>query len=104
MAPDMTPCKELQVFSSPPTCHLPTARMLVTTHTHSNTATPPLLPCPSPYNIMLRSFQSCLRWMCINQTDARHAMVSRSLFLLSIFVPTASHFVLSYAPPIVPTT
>ncbi|RWW59429.1 hypothetical protein BHE74_00033638 [Ensete ventricosum] len=33
-----------------------------------------------------------------NQSDTRHVMVSWSLFLLDIFIPTTSHFVLSYAP------
>ncbi|THU48539.1 hypothetical protein C4D60_Mb06t00020 [Musa balbisiana] len=47
----------------------------------------------------LRSFRFYLRWMCINQFNAKHAMVSWSVFLLlGIFVFTASHFVLSYAP------
>ncbi|RWW69237.1 hypothetical protein BHE74_00023182 [Ensete ventricosum] len=46
----------------------------------------------------LRSFRSCLRWMCVDQFNGRHAMVSYSLFLLlDIFVPTASHFILSCA-------
>uniref|UniRef100_A0A804J3L8 Uncharacterized protein n=1 Tax=Musa acuminata subsp. malaccensis TaxID=214687 RepID=A0A804J3L8_MUSAM len=37
--------------------------------------------------------------MCIDQSNARHAVVSWSLFLLlGVFVPTASHFVFSYAP------
>ena len=45
----------------------------------------------------LRSFWSNLKWMCVNQSDTSHAVVSRSLFLLlSIFIHTASHFVLSY--------
>ncbi|RZR75355.1 hypothetical protein BHM03_00055408 [Ensete ventricosum] len=46
----------------------------------------------------LRSFRSCLRWIRVDQSDARHAIVSCSLFLLpGIFIPTASHFVLSCA-------
>ncbi|RWW61300.1 hypothetical protein BHE74_00031644, partial [Ensete ventricosum] len=45
----------------------------------------------------LRSFRYCLRWMCVDQFDARHTIVSWSLFLLGVFVPIASHFVLSYA-------
>ncbi|RWV80330.1 hypothetical protein GW17_00058423 [Ensete ventricosum] len=50
----------------------------------------------SRVNDELRSFQSCLRWICIDHPDARHAVVSWSLFiLLGVFVPTASHFVLS---------
>ncbi|RWW00276.1 hypothetical protein GW17_00036761 [Ensete ventricosum] len=35
--------------------------------------------------------------MCVDQFDARHTIVSWSLFLLGVFVPIASHFVLSYA-------
>ncbi|RWW37331.1 hypothetical protein BHE74_00057572, partial [Ensete ventricosum] len=40
-------------------------------------------------------------WMCVNHSDTRHTMVSLSLslfLLLGIFVPTASHFVLSCVP------
>ncbi|RWV98394.1 hypothetical protein GW17_00038765 [Ensete ventricosum] len=47
----------------------------------------------------LRSLQSCLRWMCVDQSDTKHVMISWSLFLfLGIFVPTTSRFILSYAP------
>ncbi|RWW27867.1 hypothetical protein GW17_00007688 [Ensete ventricosum] len=46
----------------------------------------------------LNSFWSCFKWMCVDQFDARHAMVSWSLFLLGIFVSTASLLILSYAP------
>ncbi|RRT42555.1 hypothetical protein B296_00057033 [Ensete ventricosum] len=46
----------------------------------------------------LRSFRSYLKWMYVDQFDARHTMVSRSLFLLDIFVLTIFHFTLSYAP------
>ncbi|RRT32946.1 hypothetical protein B296_00050600 [Ensete ventricosum] len=46
----------------------------------------------------LRSFQSCLKRMCINQYDVKHAIVTWSLFLLDIFIHTTSPFVLSYAP------
>ncbi|RWW14585.1 hypothetical protein GW17_00021633, partial [Ensete ventricosum] len=28
----------------------------------------------------LRSFRSCLRWICIDQSNTRHAMVSYSSF------------------------
>ncbi|RWW82739.1 hypothetical protein BHE74_00008777 [Ensete ventricosum] len=69
----------------------------------TNSSTEPLLPSRVSYarslshaNNKLRSFRSCLRWMCVDQFDARHAMISLSHFLLGIFVPTASHFVLSY--------
>ncbi|RRT43559.1 hypothetical protein B296_00047367 [Ensete ventricosum] len=65
----------------------------------------PLLPSRASYACSLsragdklRSFRSCLKWMCVDQSKARHAMVSWSLFLLGIFVPTVSHFVLLYAP------
>ncbi|THU70601.1 hypothetical protein C4D60_Mb08t26710 [Musa balbisiana] len=65
----------------------------------------PLLPSKVLYarslyyvNGKLWSFQSCLRWMCVNHSDAIHAMVSWSLFLLlGIFDSIASYFVLSYA-------
>ncbi|RWV77058.1 hypothetical protein BHE74_00033481 [Ensete ventricosum] len=43
----------------------------------------------------LRIFWSCLRWMCVDLFDSRHAMVCWSLFLLlGIFIPTAFHFIL----------
>ncbi|RZS11175.1 hypothetical protein BHM03_00042485 [Ensete ventricosum] len=46
----------------------------------------------------LRNFRSCLRWMCIDQSDVRHAVISWSLFLLlGVFIPLVSHFVLSCA-------
>ncbi|RWW25779.1 hypothetical protein GW17_00009858 [Ensete ventricosum] len=46
----------------------------------------------------LMSFQSYLRWMCIDQFDARHVVVSWSLFLLlDIFVHIVFHIILSYA-------
>ncbi|RWW32089.1 hypothetical protein GW17_00003249 [Ensete ventricosum] len=49
-------------------------------------------------NDELRSFQSCLRWMCVDQSNARYALVSWSLFLLlGIFVLIISHFVPSCA-------
>ncbi|THU48568.1 hypothetical protein C4D60_Mb06t00360 [Musa balbisiana] len=47
----------------------------------------------------LKSFRSYLRWMCIDQSDVRHVVISWSLFLLlSIFIPTTSHFILLCAP------
>ncbi|RWW11529.1 hypothetical protein BHE74_00028985 [Ensete ventricosum] len=53
----------------------------------------------SRVDIELRNFRSYLRLMCVDQSNGRHAVVSWSLFLiLGVFVPTASHFVLSYAP------
>lgn len=46
----------------------------------------------------LRSFRSCLRWMCIDQSNTWRFTVSWSLyFLLAIAVPIVSHFVLSYS-------
>ncbi|RWV86058.1 hypothetical protein GW17_00052091 [Ensete ventricosum] len=36
--------------------------------------------------------------MCVDQSEARHLMVFWCLFLLGVFVPTTSHFVLSCAP------
>ncbi|RWV88995.1 hypothetical protein GW17_00048877 [Ensete ventricosum] len=44
------------------------------------------------------SFRSYLRWICVNQSNAKHAITSWSLFLLGVFVATVSHFILSYAP------
>ncbi|RWV95601.1 hypothetical protein GW17_00041765 [Ensete ventricosum] len=69
-------------------------------------STEPLLPSKVSYacNLScaddeLKNFRSCLRWICVNQYNAKHVMVSWSRFLLlGIFDPTASHFVLSYAP------
>lgn len=41
---------------------------------------------------VLVSFQSYLRWMYVDQFNARHVVVFWPLFLLlSVFVPTASH-------------
>ncbi|RRT51856.1 hypothetical protein B296_00021654 [Ensete ventricosum] len=41
----------------------------------------------------LKRFRSYLRWICVNQSNAMHEMVSWSIFLLlDIFIPTASHF------------
>ncbi|CAD5164325.1 unnamed protein product [Musa acuminata subsp. malaccensis] len=71
----------------------------------TTTSTEPLLPSKVSYarnvsraNDKLRSLRFCLRWMCINQSDARHVKVSWSLFLLLGIVSTTSHFFLSYAP------
>ncbi|RWW18163.1 hypothetical protein GW17_00017859 [Ensete ventricosum] len=44
----------------------------------------------------LRNFRSCLKWMCVDQSNAKHVIISWSLFLLGIFIPTVLHF-LSYA-------
>ncbi|RWV79154.1 hypothetical protein GW17_00059762 [Ensete ventricosum] len=45
------------------------------------------------------SFRSYLKWIYINRSNARHAMISWSIFLLlSIFIFTATHFILFYAP------
>ncbi|RWV85920.1 hypothetical protein GW17_00052232 [Ensete ventricosum] len=46
----------------------------------------------------LKNLQSYLKWMCVNQFDAMHAMVFLSLFILCVFVLTTLYFVLSYAP------
>ncbi|KAK8940685.1 hypothetical protein KSP39_PZI009873 [Platanthera zijinensis] len=47
----------------------------------------------------LKSFRSCLRWLCIDHTDPLRAAASWSLFLLlSVAVPLASHFLMSYSP------
>lgn len=46
----------------------------------------------------LKSFRFCLKWMCVNQFDARHVMISLSIFLLlGVFVHTTFHSVLSCA-------
>ncbi|THU73860.1 hypothetical protein C4D60_Mb04t27300 [Musa balbisiana] len=45
----------------------------------------------------LRGLQSCLRWMCHDQSDAALAVVSWvAFFVLAVAVPAVSHFVLSY--------
>ncbi|KAG1327187.1 Protein MMS22-like [Cocos nucifera] len=45
----------------------------------------------------LRGFRSCLRWMCMDQSDRWRALMSWFLFfVLSLAVPIVSHFVLSY--------
>ncbi|RWW30127.1 hypothetical protein BHE74_00055596 [Ensete ventricosum] len=45
------------------------------------------------------SFLSYLKWMCIDQSNVGHAMVSWSFFLLlNVFFLTTNHFVLSCAP------
>ncbi|XP_009385545.2 uncharacterized protein LOC103972887 [Musa acuminata AAA Group] len=55
--------------------------------------------CLSRADDELKSFRFCLRWMCVDQSNAKHAVVSWSIFLLlSVFVPIASHFVFSCAP------
>ncbi|RWW12844.1 hypothetical protein BHE74_00055876 [Ensete ventricosum] len=48
-------------------------------------------------NDKLRSFQSYLKWMWIDQFNTRYVMVSSFLFfLLGVFVSIASNFILSY--------
>ncbi|RRT47305.1 hypothetical protein B296_00023330 [Ensete ventricosum] len=50
----------------------------------------------SNVNDKLRTFRFYLRWMCVDQSDARHTMISWFLFLLiCVFVSFTSHFVLS---------
>lgn len=47
----------------------------------------------------LKSFRSCLRWLCIDHSDSLHAAISWFVFLiLSFVVPLASHFIMSYSP------
>ncbi|KAL5720084.1 hypothetical protein ACHQM5_012786 [Ranunculus cassubicifolius] len=54
------------------------------------------LRCKSDIGDELRSFRSCLRWMCIDQSNPWRASLSWSIFfLLTIFVPILSHFGLS---------
>uniref|UniRef100_A0A7N0T6F4 Extracellular ligand-gated ion channel n=1 Tax=Kalanchoe fedtschenkoi TaxID=63787 RepID=A0A7N0T6F4_KALFE len=44
----------------------------------------------------LRSFRSCLRWMCVDQSSIPRAILSWSMFVLfTIAVPALSHFLLS---------
>ncbi|RWV97313.1 hypothetical protein GW17_00039901, partial [Ensete ventricosum] len=64
----------------------------------------PLLPSRVSYTHNLsrasdkpRNFRLYLRWMCVDQSNAKHVMVSWSLFLLCILILIISHFVLSYA-------
>ncbi|RRT38501.1 hypothetical protein B296_00041523, partial [Ensete ventricosum] len=64
----------------------------------------PLLPSKVSYthdlsraSDKLRNFQLYLRWMFVDQSNAKHAMISWSLFLLCVFVLIISHFILSYA-------
>ncbi|RZR73358.1 hypothetical protein BHM03_00023196, partial [Ensete ventricosum] len=72
----------------------------------TSSSTKPLLPSRALYarslshvDDKLKSFRSCLKWMCVNESEAMHVMIFRSLFvLLGIFVPTTSHFVLSCTP------
>ncbi|KAG1327074.1 hypothetical protein COCNU_01G010080 [Cocos nucifera] len=73
---------------------------------NNNNARQPLLPrkgsykrCLSHAGDELKSFRSCLRWLCVDQSDTPRAVVSWSLFfLLGLFVPAASHFLLIYSP------
>lgn len=71
-----------------------------------NNARQPLLPRKASYTRSLshagdelKSFRSCLRWLCVDQSDTPRAVVSWSLFfLLGLIVPAASHFLLIYSP------
>ncbi|KAG0482259.1 hypothetical protein HPP92_010343 [Vanilla planifolia] len=57
------------------------------------------LRCLSHASDELKSFRSCLRWLCVDQSEPLRATLSWILFLLlSIAVPFASHFVMSYSP------
>ncbi|XP_020589005.1 uncharacterized protein LOC110030576 [Phalaenopsis equestris] len=66
----------------------------------------PLLPrkgayqrCFSHSGDELKSFRSCLRWLCIDHSDRLHAASSWSVFVIfSVAVPLASHFLMSYSP------
>ncbi|XP_042415761.1 uncharacterized protein LOC122004953 isoform X2 [Zingiber officinale] len=47
----------------------------------------------------IRSLRSCLRWMCLDQSNAGRSVVSWVVFLVfGVAVPAVSHFVLSYRP------
>ncbi|KAK1291562.1 hypothetical protein QJS10_CPB17g01992 [Acorus calamus] len=54
--------------------------------------------CSSYAGDELRSFRTCLRWMCVDaQNHLVSSLISWSVFvLLSVVVPAVSHFVLSY--------
>ncbi|RWW19866.1 hypothetical protein GW17_00016053 [Ensete ventricosum] len=53
----------------------------------------------SPRDDELCGLRSCLRWMCLDQSNAGLAVVSWvALFVLAVAVPAASHFVLCYRP------
>lgn len=55
--------------------------------------------CQSHPGDELWGFRTCLRWMCMDQSDCWRALMSWSLFfVLSLAVPIVSHFVLSYNP------
>ncbi|XP_058081441.1 uncharacterized protein LOC131229496 [Magnolia sinica] len=55
-----------------------------------------LLRCSSHAHDELQSFRSCLRWLCVDQSDPWHAFISWTVFVLfAIIVPSLSHFVLS---------
>lgn len=46
----------------------------------------------------LRTFRSCLRWMCVDQTDKWRSAISWILFIVMGYaVPSLSHFVLLYS-------
>uniref|UniRef100_A0A7N0VA00 Uncharacterized protein n=1 Tax=Kalanchoe fedtschenkoi TaxID=63787 RepID=A0A7N0VA00_KALFE len=69
----------------------------------------PLLPRPDRHKRILRrssshaldelrSFRSCLRWMCVDQSSAPRAILSWSVFVLfALVVPCLSHFMLACA-------
>ncbi|WOK99828.1 hypothetical protein Cni_G08540 [Canna indica] len=56
--------------------------------------------CPSRPDDELRNFRSCLRWLCLDQSgSAGRTAASWAVFLLlSVAVPTLSHFVLAFGP------
>lgn len=54
--------------------------------------------CLSHAHDELKSFRSCLRWMCVDHSDSWHMTISWSVFLLlSLVVPVASHCFISYS-------
>ncbi|XXG81937.1 hypothetical protein AAC387_Pa09g2465 [Persea americana] len=55
-----------------------------------------LLRCASRAGDELKSFRSCLRWLCVDQSNPCRAFISWTIFfVLAIAVPSLSHFVLS---------
>lgn len=54
------------------------------------------LRCASRAGDELQSFRSCLRWLCVDQSNSCRAFISWTVFfVLAIVVPALSHFVLS---------
>lgn len=60
--------------------------------------TAPFSRCASRPDDELRRFRSCLRWICVDQSNIWHSFISWSLFFsLAVIVPLISHFFLEYS-------